>query len=75
MKPFAVGIKPLKKISCHEYNSCPEYVYPRNTSISNEVDKMNTDSILMNSDIILTDKNGNKIDITPLKPEFVELWV
>ncbi len=50
-------------------------MYSRNTPSNNEIDKMNTDSILMNSDIILTDKNGNKIDITPLKPEFVELWV
>ncbi len=27
MNPFAVGVKPLKKISCHELYSCPEYVY------------------------------------------------
>ncbi len=44
MNPFAVGIKPLKKISCSEYNSCPEYVYQNKEEYYNIVNQIKSQS-------------------------------
>jgi len=40
MKPFAVEIKPLKKISYPELYSCPEYVYKNKEDYSNIVNQI-----------------------------------
>lgn len=36
---------------------------------------MNTDIIIMKYEIIITDKNGNKIEINTYTPEVIETWV
>ncbi len=35
---------------------------------------MEKDTVIINSDIELTDENGNKIDVMTLPPETLELW-
>ena len=36
---------------------------------------MNNDTIVMKSDIVLTDNNGDKIDVKVCAPELLEIWV
>lgn len=36
---------------------------------------MNTDIIIMKSNIIITDENGNKIEVYSYDPELLEIWV
>lgn len=36
---------------------------------------MQTDIINIESDIVLSDKNGNIIDVHAYEPELIEIWV
>lgn len=36
---------------------------------------MNTDIIIMNADVAITDENGNKIEICSYNPEVLKIWV
>lgn len=37
--------------------------------------KMNTDIIIIKTDIVITDDDGNKVEVNSYSPELLELWV
>lgn len=37
--------------------------------------KMNTDIIIINTGVVITDENGNKIEVNSYNPEVLEIWV